>query len=182
MGLINMFCRGQELKARLENSRSRLYRLAYSWCHDAPLADDLVQETLSKALKNIGKLRNPETLDSWLFTILSNTWKSHLRARKEHVEYNEENFHDESSPELTNSRLETINSVQHAIGQLALGQRQVVTLVDLEGFSYADVAQILDIPIGTVMSRLCRARQSLKEKLLENSPDNQQELKLVSIK
>lgn len=182
MGIVNLFCRNPELKSRLENTRPRLYRLAYSWCHDPYLADDLVQETLSKGLKNLGKLRKLETLESWLFTILTNTWRSHLRAKKEHVEYNEESFHDDSTPEQVNSRFETINSVQLAIGQLGLGQRQVVTLVDLEGFSYAEVAEILGIPIGTVMSRLCRARQALKESLLENASENGLELKLVKIK
>jgi RNA polymerase sigma-70 factor (ECF subfamily) len=182
MGIVNMFCRNPELKSRLENSRPRLYRLAYSWCHDTYLADDLVQETLSKGIKNVGKLRNPETLESWLFTILTNTWRSHLRAKKEVVEYNEESFHTDATPEQLNSRYETVNSVQQAVGQLAIGQRQVLTLVDLEGFSYAEVAQILDIPIGTVMSRLCRARQALKENLLENASDNEQYLKLVKVK
>lgn len=182
MGIVNFFGCKPELKSRLEKTRPRLYRLAYSWCHDPYLADDLVQEALSKGLKNVGKLRNPETLESWLFTILTNTWRSHLRAKKDHVEYKEEHFQDDSSPEQMSSRYETINSVQQAVGQLALGQRQVVTLVDLEGFSYAEVAEILDIPIGTVMSRLCRARQALKEMLLESASANGLQLKLVKTK
>lgn len=182
MGIVNIFCRNPELKSRLENCRPRLYRLAYSWCHDTYLADDLVQETMSKGIKNLGKLRNTETLESWLFTILTNTWRSHLRAKKEQVEYNEESFHDDSTPEQLNSRYETVNSVQQAVAQLSIGQRQVITLVDLEGFSYAEVAEILDIPIGTVMSRLCRARQALKKILLDNASDNEQYLKLVTVK
>ena len=60
--------------------------------------------------------------------------------------------------------------VRGAVARLALGQRQVLTLVDLEEFSYAEVAAILEIPVGTVMSRLCRARRALKEMLQELAP------------
>ncbi len=182
MGIVNLICRGNELKTRMEACRPRLYRVAYSWCQDPHLADDLVQESLSKAIKAVAKLRNPDTLESWLFTILSNTWRSHLRAKRDLVEFHEEKYVDDASPEQVNQRLETVRTVQQAISELAVGQRQVVTLVDLEGFSYADVASILDIPIGTVMSRLCRARQALKERLLNSPIVDKEHRTLVRIK
>jgi RNA polymerase sigma-70 factor (ECF subfamily) len=69
--------------------------------------------------------------------------------------------------------------VRDAISQLALGQRQVLTLVDLEEFSYIEVASTLNIPIGTVMSRLCRARQSLKVLLAELAPQQTQNTSLL---
>lgn len=168
MELFHMLCRGREFRDRLEANRSRLYRMAYAWCHDAHLADDLVQEAIINALRSSSQLRNFEALDGWLFTILANCWKSHLRSRKESEEFDEENFQTEFGPEQITARDQTVARVQRAIAQLPLGQRQTITLVDLEGFSYAEVAGILDIPIGTVMSRLCRARQALKELLLSS--------------
>jgi RNA polymerase sigma-70 factor (ECF subfamily) len=74
--------------------------------------------------------------------------------------------HDQT-PESESGRLEVAVRVRAAIARLPEGQRQVVTLVDLEGFSYIEVAGILGIPIGTVMSRLCRARAALRDQLQE---------------
>ena len=73
---------------------------------------------------------------------------------------------DENSPETETRQLQIVDKVRKAVATLSEGQRQVVTLVDLEGFSYVEVATILDIPIGTVMSRLCRARKTLKDMLI----------------
>lgn len=182
MDLLNMLCRGREFRARLEANRRRLYRMAYAWCHDAHLADDLVQEAIVNALKHGSQLRQFEALDSWLFSILANCWKSHLRSRKESEEFDEENFRTELDPEQITSRDQTVARVQQAIAQLGLGQRQVITLVDLEGFSYAEVAEILEIPIGTVMSRLCRARQALRELLIGSESTAEKHAHLVRVK
>ena len=64
----------------LRERRDRLYRLAFSWCHNAALADDLTQEALTKALRNSTQLRDDQRLDSWLFRILANCWQDHLRV------------------------------------------------------------------------------------------------------
>lgn len=182
MELFNMLCRGREFRARLEANRRRLYRMAYAWCHDAHLADDLVQEAIINALKNGSQLRDFEAMDGWLFSILANCWKSHLRSRKQTEEFDEENFHTELDPEQITSRDQTVARVQQAIAKLPLGQRQVTTLVDLEGFSYAEVAGILEIPIGTVMSRLCRARQALRDLLIGSESPVERTAHLVRIK
>jgi RNA polymerase sigma-70 factor (ECF subfamily) len=182
MELLNMLCRGREFRTRLEANRRRLYRMAYAWCHDPHLADDLTQEAITNALKSSSSLRNFEALDGWLFTILANCWRSHLRSRKEHDEFNEENFHTDLDPEQITSRDQTVTRVQNAIARLPQGQRQVVTLVDLEGFSYAEVAGILEVPIGTVMSRLCRARQALRELLIVNMTEPAPLKRVVRIK
>ncbi len=137
------------------------------------LADDIVQETLSKALKNAGKLRDMKQLNAWLFSIMTNCWRDHFRQLRETD--NIEDIEDfqcshETTPEHISSQTQTVTRVRAAVEKLPLGQRQVLTLVDLEEFSYVEVAAILDIPIGTVMSRLCRARQSLKAHLQELAP------------
>jgi RNA polymerase sigma-70 factor (ECF subfamily) len=154
------------LRRRLEELRPRLYRLAYSWCHDTSLADDLAQEALIKALARSEQLRDAQALESWLFSILNNCWRDHLRARREFADIADIDaaIIDESpSPEQRYASRQTIQRVRQAIASLPIGQRQVITLVDIEECSYASVAAILDLPVGTVMSRLARARQALRK-------------------
>lgn len=168
MELISLFTRRDE-RARLEQQRRRLYRLAYSWCRDGSLAEDLVQETLIKAIERAKQLRDPERLPAWLAAILANCWRDHLRRLKPNddiAELDETLFADtDKSPEAEAECNQMVARVRSEIAALPVGQRQVLTLVDLEEFSYAEVAAILEIPVGTVMSRLCRARQALKERL-----------------
>lgn len=168
MKLVNFFCRSQEFRKRLEGNRDRLYRIAYSWCHDAALADDLAQEALEKALKKSGPLRDPGALDTWLFSILNNCWRDHFRRSKDTVDIDEIPFTSDSTPDEEGHKHQVVTAVREAIATLPNGQSQVLTLVDLEGCSYIEVANILGVPVGTVMSRLCRARRALKERLIDS--------------
>lgn len=157
-------------RQEIEHWRPSLYRVAYSWCHDRALADDLVQETLLKALARREQLRDCERLKGWLFAILNNGFRDHLRRQRVHDDIDE--LADEMpgtapTPEDDRATAEIVARVRAAIARLPLGQRQVVTLVDLEELSYAEVAQALSIPIGTVMSRLCRARATLRDALTD---------------
>ena len=167
MNPLDLLCRSSNFKKRLEQIRPRLYKVAYSWCHAPDLADDLVQDTLLKAMHNGKSLRSFEAMDSWMFTILANCWRDYLRRQKPTDDIDDCVFIDDNTPELVQERRDITDIVQQAVAKLPQGQRQVVTLVDLEGFSYAEVAEILAIPTGTVMSRLCRARNTLAEQLLE---------------
>ena len=169
MKVIDWFCHSSEIREQIENSRERLYRVAYSWCHDMDLADDLVQDTVIKAFRNNKQLRDVKAINSWLFRILYNCWCDHLRSKKDTVSYDDNLQYHDQSPENITATLETVTQVQNSIKALPEGQRQVVTLVAMEGFSYGEVAEILDIPIGTVMSRLCRARNTLAERLKKSS-------------
>jgi RNA polymerase sigma-70 factor (ECF subfamily) len=173
MKILSLFCRSNAFQEQLEAIRPKLYRVAYSWCHNAALADDLVQETLVKALKNSAQLRDPALFNGWAFSILANCWRDHFRHYREMDDIDEiEDFQcvHEATPEDAHSQSQLVMRVRNAVAQLSLGQRQVLTLVDLEELSYIEVAAILDIPIGTVMSRLCRARASLKTLLNELAP------------
>ncbi len=167
MGMLSRICRSNALPAQLEHTRPRLYRLAYAWCHDCALADDLVQEVLAKALQRRAQLRDAQALEAWLYCILTNCWRDHLRRQRDMLDIDELELAQEGTPEDANQRQEIVTQVRVAVGRLPMGQRQVLTLVDLEGCSYTEVAQILDIPIGTVMSRLCRARRVLRQHLLQ---------------
>ncbi len=170
MDVFDFLGRTREAKLKLEQHRQRLYRIAYSWTHNAALADDLVQETLAKALKKSGQLRDPNAGDAWLYSILANCYRDHFRRLRTAEEIDENTLTHESTPEKESSEQEIVLKVRAAIARLAEGQRQVVTLVDIQGLSYMEVAQILNVPIGTVMSRLCRARYALKDLLGELAP------------
>lgn len=166
MKLLKYLCRSEVLSRRLEAARPRLYRMAYAWTRNTALADDLTQEALAKALRHGDQLRELEAMDTWLFRILSNCWRDHLRKHKETEDIDNVTLLSEATPESRHQDQQLIDRVRAAILRLPEGQRQVVTLVDLEGFTYAEVAEILEIPIGTVMSRLCRAHNTLRERLL----------------
>jgi RNA polymerase sigma-70 factor (ECF subfamily) len=149
------------------NSRSRLYRMAYSWTHNPALADDLVQQTCYKALRNQRSLRDMEAADSWLFRILANCLADHYRSHREVLSDEGITVVDAHTPEHAAREDQVARRVRRAVAALPLAHRQVITLVDLEGFAYATVAQILDIPVGTVMSRLSRGRRALRERLAD---------------
>lgn len=170
MGLLRFLGRTRQFEEKLAEVRPRLSRLAYSWCHQRATADDLVQDALAKALDRHGQLREAEALYGWLCAILANCWHDHLRRRK-HTEdidaLDETELPVTEGPEDACLQNEIVRRVRHAITALPAGQREVVTLVDLEEFSYAEVATILEIPIGTVMSRLSRARVALRDALRE---------------
>ena len=84
--MIASLSKHQQFKRALADYRENLYRIAYSWCHNPSLADDLVQEALTKALKNSGQLRDPNTLKAWLYRILSNCWRDHFRRSRDTVD------------------------------------------------------------------------------------------------
>lgn len=157
----------------VEMLRPVLYRIGYAWCHDAALAEDLVQETLSRAWVRRAQLRDETALKAWAVSIMHHCWLDHLRRRRDFEDVHALEDKLESpveSPEVQCSREQVIAGVRAAVARLPLGQRQVLTLVDLEEFGYAEVARILDIPVGTVMSRLSRARVALRHLLDAAAP------------
>lgn len=166
MGILDFICRPIEFRRTLAANRERLYRIAYAWSRNRALADDLVQETMIKALRHQSQLRDPAAQEAWLFSILANCYRDHFRRQRPMEDIDELELTHDSTPETEHGENEIVHKVRNAVARLPEGQRQVITLVDLEGFSYVEVAQILSIPSGTVMSRLCRGRQALKELLL----------------
>ena len=170
------------LKPEFAARRNKLYRIAYSWCHDPALADDLVQDTIYKAIKNAAKLRDIKTIDAWLYRILYNCWQDFLRVKGRNVEFVE--THDEEQIDQAGNyqQSQIVMRVRAAVELLPTSLREVVTLSDFAGFSYAEIAEITDIPIGTVMSRLFRARQNLKKQLLDFGSDEFAESKLRRVK
>ncbi len=150
--------------------RTKLHRVAYAWCRDRTLADDLVQETLTKALGNIGRLRDTDAIDAWLFRIMANCWRDHFRRERLTEDIDDLEDREELASDGAYDTADLVSRVRAAMAKLPLGQREVLALVELQGFSYPEVAELLDIPVGTVTSRVCRAREALRGMLVATPP------------
>jgi RNA polymerase sigma-70 factor (ECF subfamily) len=138
-----------------------LYRIAYAWTHNAALADDLVQQTMERALRKSRQLQDLRAMPAWLAAILTNCWRDHLRTQRPMEDIADYNFEADADPAVEHERLDRQTRVRRAVANLPDAQREVLSLVDLGEHSYAEVARMLHIPIGTVMSRLSRARAAL---------------------
>lgn len=155
------------VRSQVEYSCNKLYQAAYSWCHDTALPEDLVQECLLKALSSKSNLRNKKYLDTWLFRILINTWHDYLKMKKpaENLDdYAFTSIDDVQDDYLTG---ELVANIRKEVSKLPITLREVITLSDSTGFSYQEVADIMALPVGTVMSRLYRARKILESRLIE---------------
>ncbi|MDX1796277.1 MAG: RNA polymerase sigma factor [Hydrogenovibrio sp.] len=159
-----------KLNAVLESHYANLYRIAYAWCQEETLAQDLVQDTMVKALQRADQIVSFENIDRWLCKIMHNLFYDNCRhkARWQQLTVEEidldEQPHSESIEALYIKK-QTINNIHHAIGTLPFDQREVIILVDLQGYTYQEVAEVMEVPVGTVMSRLSRARQKLKKQV-----------------
>ncbi len=157
--------RHKKLTRELCENRNRFYKLAYSWCSDSMLADDLVQEAMQKAFQSFDSLKEDSKLNAWTCRIMLNCFRDHLRKQKDTVDVDDYDFAENFGPANSYDQADTSTVVRHCIARLNEKHRNVVTLVDLMEMSYEEVSQALEIPIGTVMSRLCRARSQLRSLL-----------------
>jgi RNA polymerase sigma-70 factor, ECF subfamily len=160
------------LHRRMEAVRPKLFRTAFAWCHNRDLAEDLAQETLAKALTKVGQLRSMDALEGWLFRIMANLWRDHVRRDRPMDTMEDVDVRTEETPEDINSQQQTVTRVRRALGKLPDNYRIALTLVDLEGFSYSETAVIMEVPVGTVMSRLSRGRSQLAKLLKESGNTN----------
>ncbi|MGA2891228.1 MAG: sigma-70 family RNA polymerase sigma factor [Xanthobacteraceae bacterium] len=141
----------------------RAFAMSLSGKYDR--ADDLVQGTLLRAMANIQSFKPGTNMSAWLFTILHNLFRSEFRKRRREVEDADGGYCDslKSSPEQ-DSRLE-FNELFAALAKLPLEQREALLLVGASGFSYDDAAAICQTAVGTIKSRVNRARNRLAELL-----------------
>ena len=156
-----------------------MYNFAFRLTLDEDDAHDLVQDTYLKAFRFINSFQRGTNAKAWLFRILKNSFINDYRKKSKQpakVDYQEvETFYNSEDAEAeqqitTDLRVETVqdmigDEVANALNSLDVDFRTVIILCDIEGFTYEEMAKILDIPIGTVRSRLHRARNLLKDKL-----------------
>jgi RNA polymerase sigma-70 factor (ECF subfamily) len=146
----------------------RLRRFAVALTGDLDQADDLVQEACMRALSRVEQWQPGTRLDSWMYRIAQNLWLDRMRAKKVRGEQVDvESAEALAGPDgrvVVESRL-TLNAVSAAMAQLPDEQRLLIALVCIDGLSYKEAAEITETPIGTVMSRLARARRELHARL-----------------
>ena len=142
-----------------------LRAFAMSLCGNSATADDLVQETLVKAWNNVASFEEGSNLRAWLFTILRNTYFSDLRKRSREVEDIDGAMAERLSVlPSQNSHMDVLDFRQ-AFDAMSDDQKEVLVLVGAEGFSYEEAAAIIGCAVGTVKSRVNRARGALAKKL-----------------
>ena len=146
----------------------QLRRYAYALVNQADTADDLVQDCLERALTRHHLWDPSRPMKPWLMTLLHNIYAN--KARKYHrspglisIDDTEELADNSNTSELS------LRELQHSLDQLSEEHRQVILLTGLEQMSYKETATILDIPVGTLMSRLSRARNNLRQIMNEHS-------------
>ena len=150
-----------------------LYNFARWLSGDPDEARDLVQETFVKALRALGSFEEGTNFRAWMFKILRNTFlTSRTGLERRMTEQEDETGLEEAvvtldNPELAVIRRADTDMVQQAIAGLAPAFREVILLADIEEMKYQEVAEALSIPIGTVMSRLSRARKQVREHIVQ---------------
>ena len=166
----------QDVRNELIQLLPRLRAFARSLTGVADQADDLVQASLEKALRGLDGFTPGTRLDSWMFRIIRNTWIDTIRARRDTVSLEAdaaETIAGEDGRKTVEANLH-LADVRRAMMRLPEDQRAVLMLVCVEGMRYREVAAALEIPEGTVMSRLSRARLALVELLQETHTGVQQ--------
>jgi len=152
---------------RLVDLIPRLRRYARALVGDRAAADDLVQDTLERAWAKLHLYRRGTDLRAWLFTVMHNVHVNRVRATRPM------DMLDDEMPELAQRPAQgdglLVRDLERAIARLPAEQRAVLLLVTLEDMSYEEVARALAIPVGTVMSRLSRAREKLRLMMLGQS-------------
>jgi len=149
----------------VEDHYAALYRYAYRLSGTADTASDLTQETFCKAQAQLSQLRDPERAKAWLFSILRNAYLHQVRADRAHRLVSLEHAGEvpqalpDPFPEVEPEKL------QAALNAIPEGFRTPLILFYFEEFSYRDIAEHMDLPIGTVMSRLSRAKAHLRHRL-----------------
>ena len=170
---------GTDIREALLSFLDALYGYGMALTRNATEAEDLVQDTYMQAVLHCRRLRRDSNIKAWMFTIMRNRWLKQLR-------------HDASGPQfvaledtaaerwLLDSELEPgrlceriweRDEIRTTLSELPVSQREIIVLRDIEGFSYREMADMLDCPVGTVMSRLSRARARFKELLVNRRTD-----------
>ncbi len=148
----------------------RLRRYARALTGDAARADDLVQDTLERALSRWSLWRAGSNLRAWLFAIMHNVFVNQIKAGQRIDYYGDEDASPEPETRATQSDALELGDLAKVLQGLPVQQREVLLLIALEELSYGDTAKALGIPIGTVMSRLSRARERLRGLLAGDEP------------
>jgi RNA polymerase sigma-70 factor, ECF subfamily len=156
---------------------SRLYNFAHWLTQDRAEAEDLLQETYMKALKGFSSFQQGTNFRAWIYKILRNTYLTSRTGLKAAATVSLDSDDDKPAEPATGETPETLllarvdrQAIENALEELPLRFREILLLCDVEEMSYKEIADTMSIPIGTVMSRLSRARKAMRELLAARVP------------
>lgn len=157
----------RQLRMLIDEHASAVYQLAYGILHDAGLAEDVVQETMIKAWRSLGDFRGDSSTRTWVLRIAHNTAIDSVRRRRDRLTAPEDlpeaargDSEDPARRASDRAELELLGAAMDRLDELS---RSIVVLREVEGMTYAQIAQTLDLPIATVKTRLLRARRALQQ-------------------
>lgn len=171
----------ESLSEFVKTNLPKIFQLSFRLCKNSNEAEDLTQDVFVKAIQSIQTFRGESALSTWLYRITINTWKNKIRWAMTHTKKEsslsangdgeksslEENLKENNpTPEKMAEKKETQSRVQIALSELSSDDQLIISLKDIEDKSYDDISTILEINLGTVKSRLSRARERLREKLI----------------
>ena len=151
------------LLQKLEETVPALRRYAWAMLRNESDADDLVQDCILRALDRIDTFRTDGELRPWLFTIMHNLYVSRWRRNRRHAQVMADDAEMDLAVSPSQPASMEVRDVLRGLDRLPDDQRQVLLLVAVEGFHYDEVARMLGVPTGTIMSRLSRARDRLRD-------------------
>jgi RNA polymerase sigma-70 factor (ECF subfamily) len=168
-----------DIRRELIDLLPRLRRFAYALAGDSHQGDDIVQEACARAIAHLDQYQPGTRLDHWMYRIVRNIWLNQERA----VKIRGRVIQLDAAPEpmgedgrhVTEMRL-TLHEVLQALARLPRDQQVLIALVCIEGLSYQQAAEILEIPLGTATSRLARARRTLYAAVIEGAEHNHDEV------
>ena len=159
-----------EFRTQLQDCLPDLWRYAYALTRDRTIADDLVQDCAERALRKRDLWKQTGALKPWLMKMLLNLYRNHLRtqSRRPQLVAMDDMHHDPAAPDALDQKL-ALSQTARAIKKLPDDQREALLLIVLGGVSYKQAAVALNVPLGTLMSRLGRARAKLRELMADVS-------------
>jgi RNA polymerase sigma-70 factor (ECF subfamily) len=167
----------------VDRYKNRLFNFVYRFVRDTDVAEDIVQETFLRVFRKRREYRAIANFSTWIFTIAGNLAKSELRRRKRwrflsiDTGTEEEKGFDILDPGMKPDRVTAVRmlreNVQNSIDKLQSKYKEALVLRDVEGMSYQQIAEIVGVPVGTVKSRVNRARLKLQKRLKGHTPDDE---------
>lgn len=172
----------RQFELLIEQCKTRAYNIALRYLHNEEDAMDALQESFIKIYRHLGSFKEGSKFDTWVYRIVVNTCNDMLRKNNaamtesmirsdEEDEYTLELPDPEPGPQEALLRKEQAAQILEALAQLKPDQKEVIVLRDIQGFSYEEISEMLDCSMGTIKSRINRARNRLREILLEQNGD-----------
>ena len=161
----------------MEQHKRRMYAVALRMCGNREDAQDCLQEAMLRVYRAIGGFKGQSSFSTWVYRITMNTCLDELRRKKNRQNTSLDNLLDmgwspadeTNAPEKQAMRSELRRNLNRAIRELPEEMRAAVVLRDIQGFSYDEIARMLEINVGTIKSRISRGREKLREKMKENA-------------